>query len=135
MACLYALHRMGLVSIKNLQEKIFQRLFKGKSQALFVNEAILFFKSNLSGMLYPPAVQELRAAQANGGFVVILSSAPDFLVGLIAQELGLTHWEGTAYAVKLLRVIFHIFLAFCLEMIRPPIAICAPNACILISRR
>ncbi len=108
MTGLYGLYWIRLLSIRRLHERIFQCLFKGKSRALFIDEAILFVRSNLRDMLYQPAVKELKLALTKGDFVAILSSGPDFLVEIIAKELGLLHWQGTVYAVDSLGDFSHI---------------------------
>ncbi len=95
----YAMHKAGILSIKNLQLKIFSTLFEGRSYQFFYEKARVFIQEYLPEMYYQPAVKEFKDAQAQGAFVVILSSAPDFLVGLIARELGAVHWEATAYSV------------------------------------
>ena len=80
--------KIGIISIAAMQMFIFQKLFIGKSSALFKNHVESFLDKNLEQLLYRPAIERLRQAQAEGHLIAILSSSPDFLVGPISQRLG-----------------------------------------------
>ena len=100
LALFYTVHKAGCISIKNLQNKIFNSLFKGRSYKFFVEQADQFIQKYLDEMCYQPVLNKLKEAQAQACFVAILSSAPDFLVSLIAKRLKVDYWEATSYAQK-----------------------------------
>lgn len=98
-AC-YALHKLGIFSVKQVHKKIFNRLFKGKSIDDLQPVIDEFLNLHLDTMLYLPAIEKLQMAQQQGNVVGILSSSPDFLVKPIALRLGVKHWESTCYEVN-----------------------------------
>jgi HAD superfamily hydrolase (TIGR01490 family) len=93
----YARHKWMGMSIHDLHMKTFVRLFAGRSLADVRQHVTQFLAVSLDPMLYPPVMQRLRQAQAQGDYVVILSSSPDFLVGEIAQRLQILYWKATVY--------------------------------------
>lgn len=100
LAGIYALHKAGILSIRSLQIKIFRTLFEGRPFQFFHEKAQEFIQEFLKKIYYQPALQEFKNAQSQGAFVAILSSAPDFLVSLIAKEMGAVYWEATAYSIE-----------------------------------
>lgn len=93
----YGLHKLRVISMEKMQQKIFTRLFMGRSY----NEMELFAKKfvnrDFEALLYHPAVQCLKTAQENGHYTVILSSSPSFLVELFACRFNVDAWDGTRY--------------------------------------
>lgn len=95
----YMRHKWLGMSIQTLHAKSFERLFKGQNFLEIRRHVDQFLIDHLSSMLYQPVMQRLKAAQAQGDEVVILSSSPDFLVGEIARHLQVPHWKSTVYQV------------------------------------
>ncbi len=95
----YCLHKQGVFSIADLQRKIFQRFFLGLSQTVIQAQVKQFLDIHLNELIYPPAMERLRQAQRAGHCTVILSSSPGFLVGALAERLGVDVWDATEYAV------------------------------------
>lgn len=99
LGCLYHYSRykwMGM-SIYELHTKTFDSLFKGSSLIDIRHYVNQFLTDFLDAMLYFPVVQRLKQAQAQRDHVLILSSAPDFLVEGIATRLQVDHWKATIY--------------------------------------
>lgn len=95
----YGLHKVGVLSITEMQEWIFQKLFKEKSALDFIALAQGFASEQLQSMLYQPAILALKQAEKQGHHTAIFSSSPDFLVKVISQRLGVYHLEATEYAL------------------------------------
>jgi len=93
----YARHKWMGMSIFDLHQKIFIRLFKGLPLVDIHRFAAQFASESLEAMLYPPTLLKLKEALARKDHVVILSSSPDFLVGEIAHHLEVEHWKATVY--------------------------------------
>jgi HAD superfamily hydrolase (TIGR01490 family) len=92
-------HQCGFLSLPQLHEIAFNRLFLGWDAPAVKRWALDFLDESLDPMLYIPAVTQLKQAQAAGHLTVLLSSSPDFLVEPIAKRLDLSLWEATRYAV------------------------------------
>lgn len=95
----YGLHKIGLFSIPQVQQKIFRHLFLGTHSSVIAPLAAVFLDEHFEKMLNLPVVQLLRQAQEAGHWTVILSSSPDFLVKLIAERLNVDAWESTRFEV------------------------------------
>lgn len=95
----YTMHRLGLLSIPDLHQKIFNRLFRNSSLTDIETLAQSFVALSFTEMLYLPAVKKLQEAQQQGHYTVILSSSPSFLVKLIAERFNVNEWGATHYAV------------------------------------
>lgn len=93
----YARYKWLRMSIHDLHQKTFIHLFKGRSLADIHSHVNRFLDDVLDAMLYPPAIQRLKEAQARGDTVIILSSSPDFIVGAIAKRLNVKSWQATLY--------------------------------------
>src|SRR5690242_5224857 len=93
----YARYKWLKMSIYDLHIKTFDRLFRGCAVVDVRRHVVQFLTDSLDGMLYSPVVQRLKQAQAQGDHVMILSSAPDFLVEEIAKRLQVFHWKATIY--------------------------------------
>lgn len=95
----HACYLVGYYSIPELHHRAFHYLFKGSSASLIDNWVEEFLVKYFNHLLYQPAILELRKAQESGHQVVILSSAPDFIVAAIAKRLGVSLWKCTEYAI------------------------------------
>lgn len=91
--------KLGLLPIKALHEAAFERLFKGKPYEEVRRWASEFIEGNFDKLLYPPAVNALMSAAANGHLPAIFSSSPDFLIEPVAARLGVSVWYATRYSV------------------------------------
>jgi HAD superfamily phosphoserine phosphatase-like hydrolase len=96
----YSLHRLGMLSVANLHNKIFNRLFKNHPLLEFQKLAGEFLIKSFDSMIYPPALQKLDEAKKNGHWTVILSSSPHFLVQLFAERFEVNEWAATTYIVN-----------------------------------
>lgn len=92
-------HATGLLPIEKLHETAFNRLFKGRLADVVKNWASDFLNEHFEKLLYSPALEKLKLAQAAGHLTLILSSTPDFLVEPIAKKLNVSDWKATQYAV------------------------------------
>lgn len=93
----YSRYKFLGLPIEQLHFRIFDSLFKGRSREQVEAYAFHFIKQSLPALLYSPAVERLRNAQSRGDTLLILSSSPHFLVGLVANGLGVENWEATSY--------------------------------------
>lgn len=108
----YGLHKLGLLSISDVQTKIFNCIFQGKSLEQIEKYAVTFIENSFDHIQYKPAVQRLKQAQASGHHTVILSSSPDFLVQILAQKFNVNAWKASCYQVddnKKFSKISHVF--------------------------
>lgn len=105
---LYVRHRFFSLSLEELHEQSFRRLFLGIPLEK-VNQWVEGFLSlHFASIGNPPAVGCLKQAQQEGHYTVILSSSPDFLVGPIAELFGVDEWRATSYAVDKNQILSHI---------------------------
>ncbi|MCB1080904.1 MAG: HAD-IB family hydrolase [Chlamydiia bacterium] len=87
------------LTLKELHEKVFERFLKGAPLALVQEEVKRFLKKDFYRFLYYPTFSRLRLAQHEGHHTVILSTGPSFLVGPIADYLGVSEWGSSMYSV------------------------------------
>jgi HAD superfamily hydrolase (TIGR01490 family) len=98
---LYSLrHHFMNLSLTALHEKIFERFLKGASFSLVQEEVMQFLKKDFYRFLYYPTFEQLRHAQHRGDHTVILSTAPSFIVGPIAEYLEISEWRSSHYTVN-----------------------------------
>jgi len=64
---------------------------------LIQEEVGQFLKKDFYRFLYPPSLARLRRAQHEGHHTVILSNAPGFIVGPIAEYLEVHEWHSSHY--------------------------------------
>jgi len=87
------------LSLPELHKKVFERFLKGSLFSLVQEEVSQFLKKDFYRHLYPPTLARLRLAQHQGDHTVILSNGPSFLVGPIAEYLGVSEWNSSRYSV------------------------------------
>jgi HAD superfamily hydrolase (TIGR01490 family) len=112
--CCYGLHKMGLLSISQIQMRIFKSIFLGASQDQVEKYAFSFVDEFFDKIQYTPAVKRLKEAKVMGHYIIILSSSPDFLVRLLAQRFEVNAWQATCYEVdenRQFSKISHVFLS------------------------
>lgn len=94
----YCLHKCRLLTINALHKIAFESLFQGKSRSV-IDSLLPQFLNRLKNSFNETVVGCLQEAKNKGDYVLILSSAPDFLVEAIANLLGVDAWDGTHYQV------------------------------------
>jgi len=92
-------HSFCGLSLSALHGKVFNQLLKGEDLKFFEEEVAHFLATNFHEFLYSPALTRLRRAQHEGHYTVILSAGPSFLVGPIANYLGVNEWYASKYKV------------------------------------
>lgn len=95
-AC-YGLHKLSKLSLHAVHEKIFKKIFQGRSHALFSQLAQDFVRDKIDSMFYVPALKKLEESMRSGHHIVLISSSPSFLVSLIAARLGIKEFYATDY--------------------------------------
>lgn len=93
------LHKLGFLSISEMQHKIFQSFFLGQPFSAIEGLAQAFVGHAFDHIQYLPAVQRLRQAKQQGHYTVILSSSPSFLVRRFAERFGVDAWEATHFGL------------------------------------
>lgn len=93
----YARHQWLGLSVFDLHQKVFKKLFKGYTIQEIERKVSAFLDQKFDQMLYQPVIERLKQAQGQGHYTVILSSSPDFLVGPIASRLGVNEWRASMY--------------------------------------
>jgi HAD superfamily hydrolase (TIGR01490 family) len=87
------------LTLTELHQKIFEKFLKGTPFQLVQNEVTEFLKKDFYRFLYLPTFNRLRRAQHEGHYTVILSNGPSFIVGPIAEYLGVNEWHSSNYSV------------------------------------
>jgi len=87
------------LSLNALHEKVFERFLKGTPLSLVQEEVEKFLQEDFYRFLYYPTFSRLRLAQHEGHHTVILSNGPSFLVGPIAEYLGVSEWGSSVYSI------------------------------------
>ena len=96
---LYTLrHYFFDLSLSQLHQKIFEKFLKGTPLSIVQEIVRQFLKDDFYRFLYPPTLGRLRLAQHQGHHTVILSNGPSFLVGPIAEYLGVNEWGSSIYS-------------------------------------
>lgn len=93
----YGLCRAGLFNLYQLHQKTFNCLFRGRPLSFFEMHANRYFQSAFSELVNPVGYQVLLKAKQEGHFIVLLSSAPEFVVRPIAKLLGIEEYKATEY--------------------------------------
>lgn len=88
----YGRHKLGSLSIDQLHQNIFSRLFHGVPLKKIEAEVSLFLKKL-------PSFISLSVTERITPGSMVLSSSPDFLVGPISDWLGIESWKATSYIV------------------------------------
>jgi len=93
----YGWHKMGFTSLEGLYGALFKRILQGKSSLELRDLAESFIAEHIDTLLFQPLVDELREAQKQGSYTVILSCSSDFLVAPIAAYMGFNEWGAVCY--------------------------------------
>jgi HAD superfamily phosphoserine phosphatase-like hydrolase len=86
--------RLRRLTITQLHHRVFDLFLKGRPKSLFLDAVKPFLDRYFVQMLDPAVVSKMVPENT-----LLLSSSPDFLVGPIAQRLGIENWKGSEYAV------------------------------------
>ena len=87
------------MSLEELHRLVFNKMLKGFSLEALEAHVEELIQQLLPDCIYEPAFKELKAAQKRGDYIVLLSSAPDFLVRAFASYFKIEHWDCTVYSV------------------------------------
>ena len=104
----YIKHVFFGMSLADLNTRTFQRLLQGRPLEKIETLVEPFLEEYFYTRIYPPVIAQLKLAQHLGYYTLILSNSPSFLVGKIAQLLGVNEWQATQYAVDKERNLCHI---------------------------
>lgn len=96
----YSLFSLGIVSFENMQQRVFQILFKGQKAEGVYKEAVAFCAQVFDTCVRPEIVSELQQFQQEGATVAILSSSPDFIVTEFAKRFGVEQSIASSYLVN-----------------------------------
>jgi phosphoserine phosphatase len=96
------------MSLEELHYHVFNKLLKGCSMESLEAHVEEFVKQFLPRAIYEPAFRELQRAKQRGDYIVLLSSAPDFLVRAFASYFQISHWDSTVYGVDKKRQLCNI---------------------------
>ena len=97
----YTRHKVLNLSIQELQQAVFDRLFKGVLFQTIQDEVERFFEEKPLS-LFEPTIQLIEKDS------VLLSSSPDFLVGPICKMLNISDFKASRYAVDASGRLFEI---------------------------
>lgn len=92
-------YNLGFLSITEVHQRAFERLFCGKFLSQVESWVSSFLDKHLEDLIYAPAFKALNDAQQAGHITAIISSSPSFLVEPIAKRFGLTFCKATQYAI------------------------------------
>jgi HAD superfamily phosphoserine phosphatase-like hydrolase len=92
-------HLVGFLSIQKVHQLAFDHIFKGLPEPLVKEWVGQFLESHFDQLVYTPAVNKLKEAQAAEHLTIILSSSPEFLVEPIAMRFKCKLWYSTKYGV------------------------------------
>ena len=92
-------HYFFNLGLAELHEKVFEKFLKGTPSQLVKDEVANFLNEDFYRFLYFPTFSRLRRAQHQGHYTVILSNGPSFVVGPIAEYLGVNEWHSSNYGV------------------------------------
>lgn len=90
---------LSSMSLEDLHHLVFNKILKGFSIESLESHVEEFVKQLLPSAIYEPAFYELKEAQKRGDYIVLLSSAPDFLVRAFATYFKIQYWDSTVYGV------------------------------------
>lgn len=99
--CLFCYYRHKLfgMSLEDLHNKVFNKVFCGVPVSLLEQHMKSFLEESFQGACYVPSVSRLNKVKEEGHYVIILSNAPEFVVAPIAQRFGVHEWRGSRYDV------------------------------------
>lgn len=93
----YFKHTQGSLSVMEIHQQSFTSLFQNNPSETFKALAAEFVNASFEKLINQKVVARLKDAQKEGHFVVILSSAPGFLVEPFAKRLSVDEWSASSY--------------------------------------
>lgn len=100
LAALYLMHKAGFLTLLQLQNKAFKDFFLGRKAESLLPYLKDFIEKDLKKNLYLPTIEKLESAKKENHHIYILSNSPDFVVGKVADYLGVKNWKATEYALN-----------------------------------
>lgn len=110
----YLQYKVGVLDIRNWTQRMMLD-FRGASEAELEQEAREWFDERVVPTLYPEAVRLVREHQAAGHVVAIVSGATRFVVGPLAERLGIQHMLFTRLEVEDGRFTGRVIEPICFE--------------------
>jgi HAD superfamily hydrolase (TIGR01490 family) len=86
----YLQYKLNLLDIERWTKQT-MRQFTGRSVRELEEDAAVWFEEYVSPTIYPDAVSDLQAHQAEGHVVALVSGATKFVVRPLAEHLGVSH--------------------------------------------
>ena len=86
--------------LKELHRALFYNFLEGVEFEVIERLANKYVSEALKDMLYLPALERLKNAQAQNDHTIILSATPCFIVKPIAKYLNVTNYFATDYVVE-----------------------------------
>jgi len=99
-ALIYLRHCYFGLSLHDLHQQVFDRFFRGVSQAHLQIWIEPFLSEQLNTLWYSPALLRLKALQQEGIECIIFSNSPRFLVQAIARKIGVEKVFATEYQIN-----------------------------------
>lgn len=97
--CYYVCHHFFGMGLSQLHTRIFRSFLKGKPLSLIQKEVEIFLDRYLPHRLCPLSYAALVRGRLSGHYILILSNSPGFLVGAVADRLGVDAYASTDYLV------------------------------------
>ncbi|MEM7410649.1 MAG: HAD family hydrolase [Myxococcota bacterium] len=95
----YLQYKLGVLDLRAWSSQMMLQ-FKGESEAALAAEALEWFEDAVAPTLYPEAEDLVRKHQEAGHVVAIVSGATKFVVGPLAERLGIAHLIYTRLEVE-----------------------------------
>ena len=96
---IYLQYKLGVLDLRTWSSQMMLQ-FKGESEADLAAEALEWFDEAVAPTLYPEAEALVRHHQDAGHVVAIVSGATKFVVGPLAERLGIRHLIYTRLEVE-----------------------------------
>ncbi len=110
----YLQYKLGVLDIRSWTDSMMVQ-FRGASEAELEKEARQWFDELVAPTLYPEAERLVREHQAAGHVVAIVSGATRFVVGPLAERLGIRHMLFTRLEVEGGRFTGRVIEPICFE--------------------
>ena len=95
----YLQYKLGVLDIRNWTKNMMVQ-FRGQKEAELEAEASVWFEEMVAPTIYPEAAELVRAHQAQGHIVAIVSGATKFVVRPLTRRLGIEHMLYTRLEVE-----------------------------------
>lgn len=99
LSLIYTMHKLHLLSMRQLHIQIFRKLFKGRPFQEIAQHIDLFLDGEIPSSLNSVVFGRFKLAKQSNAFTAILSSSPNFLVEAIAKRLEFATSQGSLYSL------------------------------------